>query len=83
MSKRFKLGRVFLWVALLFGASLSQVIENTNDCLTSTYHFKEYSFPEPPSAACTTVENTTATIQKVYFAQTHVMEPDWTFFFLI
>ena len=48
------------------------------------YVWEEYSFPDPSDgASCSGVANESASIGVVRFAQTHMMEPDWPFFFLL
>jgi hypothetical protein len=52
--------------------------------LPDSYHYEEYVFPEPnDDVACSGAVNSSAKIERVYFAQTHVMEPSWPLFFLI
>lgn len=60
------------------------VAASVDPALPIAYHFQEYRFPEPADGkVCTGTGNATAAIGKVFFAQTHVMEPGWTFFFLV
>ena len=52
--------------------------------LPPTYNASTYVFPEPTdSANCTAATNATSVIEHVAFAQTHVMEPGWPFFYLV
>ncbi len=63
---------------------LGNVQDNTNLALPSSYNFKEYVFAEPDDeGVCNGVINTTATIDGVFFGQTHRMSIDHPFYFLI
>ena len=67
-------------------ATLSITVNDskTPSALPQSYCFTEYQFPESNDHATPTgIANDSATIQNVYFAQTHSMEPGWPFFFLI
>ena len=64
--------------------SLGSIIENTNLALPSSYNFVEYVFPEPnDEVSCSGLINTTASIDKIFFSQTHRMSIDHPFYFLI
>ena len=64
--------------------SLGSIIENTNLALPSSYNFVEYVFPEPnDEGSCSGLTNTTASIDKIFFSQTHRMSIDQPFYFLI
>ena len=53
------------------------------DALPSAYHFKEHQFPVvDDSGHCGRAANGSAKLGKVRFAQTHLMEPSWPFFYL-
>ncbi len=71
-------------VQALANAGPGGIVANTNLALPKAYNFLEYQFPEPAdSKACKGATNATAILGKVFFAQTHVMEPSWPLFFLI
>ena len=64
--------------------SLGSIIENTNLALPSSYNFVEYVFHEPnDEGSCSGLINTTASIDKIFFSQTHRMSIDHPFYFLI
>ena len=53
------------------------------DALPSAYHFREHQFPVvDDSGHCGRAANGSAKLGKVRFAQTHLMEPSWPFFYL-
>ncbi len=74
----------FVFEPVSVSAGPGVVVPATNLALPTSYKFMEYHYPEPADAkACGAAVNATATLGKVYLAQTHVMEPSWPFFFLI
>ena len=63
---------------------LGKVQDNTNLALPSSYKFKEYVFAEPNDQGdCNGSTNSTASIDKIFFAQTHRRNLDHPFHFLI
>ena len=65
-------------------AILGTVQDNTNLALPSSYEFKEYVFAEPDDQGdCNGSTNSTATLDKIFFAQTHRRTLDHPFHFLI
>ena len=63
---------------------LGTVQDNTNLALPSSYEFKEYVFAEPDDQGdCNGSTNSTASIDKIFFAQTHRRTLDHPFHFLI
>ena len=55
----------------------------THPAFAPSWKYKVFEFPEADDAAtCTLAENNTATLGRIYFAQTHIMEPSWEFFHL-
>ena len=63
---------------------LGKVQDNTNLALPSSYKFKEYVFAEPNDQGdCNGSTNSTASIDKIFFAQTHRRTLDHPFHFLI
>jgi Peptidase M66 len=52
--------------------------------LPPSYQAREYAVPEPKDGAtCSGAANDSAVLEHVAFAQTHVLEPEWPFFFLV
>jgi Peptidase M66 len=52
--------------------------------LSPSYNAQNYQLPEPSdSTNCSGEINATTTIERIYFAQTHAMEPSWPLFFLV
>ncbi|HNY32294.1 MAG TPA: M66 family metalloprotease [Fibrobacteria bacterium] len=69
---------VLLLSALLCGEAAADL-----NALPSAYGFKEHQFPNAPdSGHCGRAANVSAKLGKVQFAQTHLMEPSWPFFYL-
>jgi hypothetical protein len=66
------------------GAAAGGTSAVTQGPLPPAYRAREYSVPEPKDAAtCSGAANASAVIERVAFAQTHVLEPDWPLFFLV
>ncbi len=74
-----------IWVIPLIGqTSLGTVQANTNEALPNSYNFQEYVYAEPDDQGiCLGIENSTASIDQVFFAQTHRHAIDHPFFFTI
>lgn len=63
---------------------LGYIRSSTNEALPLSYNFQEYVFPEPDDeGVCDGSTNSTATIEEVFFAQTHRHSPDHPFHFII
>ena len=64
--------------------SLGTIQANTNAALPNSYNFQEYVYAElDDQGTCTGATNATASIQEVFFSQTHRQAIDHPFFFLI
>ena len=73
----------FLLISTSLAGVPGGIIPATNPALPAAFHFQEYRYPQPDDAkACAGTGNATATLGKIWFAQTHVMEPAWTMNFL-
>lgn len=60
------------------------VYDDDDSPLATAYDPHGYAFPEPADdVPCSGAANDTASIEHVFFAQTHALEPDWPFFFLV
>jgi hypothetical protein len=72
------------------------ICDRTEDCrscfddcgyccpLAESYNCETYHFPEPKDeVSCSGAGNSSARIEHVQFAQTHLFSPDWPLFFLI
>lgn len=46
-------------------------------------YYETYCFPEPAAPECNGAGNETTSLEGVLFAQTHLLDPEWPFFFLI
>lgn len=82
----------FLWLFVILlniqplsaQQSLGTIQDNTNPALPNSYNFKEYVFAEPNDQGnCLGNVNASATIEEVFFAQTHRHAVDHPFFFTI
>ena len=63
---------------------LGTVRPNTNPALPESYQFSEYVYPEPDDqGTCLGIENTSASLKGIFFAQTQRLSLDHPFYFLI
>jgi len=70
-----------LWHTVVL-LSVCEVFANTK-ALPPAYSFKEFAFTAPAdSTPCGKANNTSAKIQSVNFAQTHLMNPSWPLFYM-
>ena len=75
-------------MCLMLGCAPSKVTLETEDAHeplseAASTNWLEYRVDDlEDDIACSGADNETAAIQDVFFAQTHVMAPDWPFFFL-
>lgn len=82
---------IILLISIIIGSSeltsqtsIGSIQANTNPALPSSYNLQEYVFAEPDDeGACNGAMNSTATIDEVFFAQTHRHAIDHPFFFTI
>ena len=76
---------ILLYSTINYGQTLlGEIQDNTNLALPSSYNFKEYVFAEPDDQGdCSGATNATASIDKIFFAQTHRRTLDHPFHFLI
>ncbi len=59
------------------------VLSEYDSPLPQSYGYERYCIPEPDDGVlCTESTNDTASIDRLYLAQTHMMEPEWPLFFL-
>jgi len=60
-----------------------EVITNFHSPLPLSYQYQEYCAPEPDDdVECSGISNDSAEVGRVFLAQTHLMQPEWPFFYL-